>query len=260
MAPATGNLALGNVGRTPAYVDRATLAPTAKIAAGCAMLDFKACTATVHNFLVERLETHGADAGGLYNYYASFVRNDPNGAFTHADVGVANFLAARPHAKRYIEVGAGIGQLAALLASRGMTALAVESDPGRYKALVALIETFKRVDPDTGGRMSGASVRFPSPEIDVTDNIVIFTNIITNVSFEVEQAMIEACRGAAGIVVDLVRFTRARSHRSSWDDLSERFRTVGFDGPVEAFPWGGPDEAEPETTNAGRLVFFSAKR
>ena len=218
-------------------------------------MDFPACEDLIKDFLRTRLAIMGETESGLYNYYAYLARQDH--AFVHYDRPIVEFLAKQPRAKRYVDVGAGIGQLSVLLACHGMTAIAVEGDSKRALAANALLDRIRASDAEMASRLRCMHCWFPAPEVPVDrDTILMFTNVITNLADQIEQPMLEACSEAGGIVVDLVRFTRARSSATRWSDLIARFCSRGFSAPVDVYSWGHPSESEPATTDPGKIVFF----
>jgi len=218
-------------------------------------MDYAVCEDLIKDFMQTRLAAMGEQESGFYNYYAYLIRQ--NRGFVHYDRPIVEFLAKLPRAKRYIDVGAGIGQLSVLLACHGMTAIAVEGDSKRAMAAGALQDRIRTADADMASRLSFVKCWFPAPAVPVDrDSILIFTNVITDLSDRIEQPMLEACSEAGGVVVDLVRFTRARSSVERWNDLTSRFRRQGFSDPIDIYSWGAPRESEPASTDPGKIVFF----
>ena len=204
------------------------------------------------DFLAKRLAEKGQDPSGLFGYYRDFL--DRQTAFAAYDVPIAEFIArnARDYA-RYVEIGAGVGQLAVLLAADGFEAVAVEGDRRRFEAARDLFEAVASRMEGTGPRLRALHAFFPSPKVDMIDNdtLVIFTNIVHGSCDE--EAMLSACSAAGGIIMDLVRFTKMRGSAESWSELVERVRSFGFAPPVTVYSRGEPSESN---LRAWRLVYF----
>ena len=124
-------------------------------------MDCTACEDLIKDFMRTRLAAMGEQESGLYNYYAYLVRQ--NLGFVHYDRPIADFLAKLPRAKRYIDIGAGIGQLSVLLACHGMTAIAIEGDSKRAMAAGALQDRIRAADVDMASRLSFVKCWFPAP-------------------------------------------------------------------------------------------------
>lgn len=217
-------------------------------------------------FLADRLATMGDVDSGLYGFYAADL--SPGRLLRGYDVPIADFLINEGrHFGQFIEIGAGIGQLVALLASKGLRAVAVDQDTKRHAATAELFAFLSEAEPSLRGMLSAKLASFPGDPVGEIgrDTVLIFTNVVCvanadadHAKLEQEEHMLQACAGAGGVVMDLVRFTRARATEPLWDELSTRVQSLGFEPPRAIYDWGNSDPANPRSTNAGRICFFRA--
>jgi hypothetical protein len=220
------------------------------------MMSYEACEKLVAAFLRERRDDIGGEYADPTTYYGALLRSGRS--FFNYDRPIAHFLAEGSRVSRYVDVGSGIGTLPILIASMGMDAIGVERAHNRFEEMKLLFSRARVADPSA--RLTAICADFPSAEVPIVDysTVIMFNCIITKCSLEHEDEMLAACRDARGIVMDLVRFTRARSSQSSWNSLIDRVCALGFASPIEICSWGPPTaESEPPALSCGRVVYFS---
>jgi hypothetical protein len=208
----------------------------------------------VIEFLRARLAELGPSESGFYDYYSSFAQTGT--PFQIYDKAVVRFVLnqARPY-DRYVEIGAGIGQLGALLAAEGLRAVAVEGDVQRFKAAVALHLTLSQELDGFKDCMSVIKAFFPSEQVPIDrGTLVLCTNLIH--SNNDEDALLAGFRDAGAVIIDICRFARSRTTTDGWRALIRRIRDVGFPYVDPVFSWGEPTLENQPSPSAGRLLYF----
>lgn len=175
-------------------------------------------------FMLARLEAMGQDPSGLYNYYASLARKGR--AFAYYDVPVAKWLAAADFpATRILDVGAGIGQLSALLLKIGLPAVPIEATEGRYAAMVAMFEVLGLPVPteSVAGFFPGSADHLVGP-----DTVALFMGLMNGQADELERTCTDAALRCRGVVLDLAGFGRPRGRPEEQDELREQLEAAGL--------------------------------
>jgi SAM-dependent methyltransferase len=205
------------------------------------------------DFLRSRIAAMGAGPGGLKNYYEGFAQRGVG--FNNYEQPIVEFLAARRRYRRYLDVGAGIGQLALLLAANGMNAVAVEQD---RLVIAAMRELYATLDNDYP--LTTLQALFPDPQlVPDRDTVLVFCNFMRTETDAREAEIVAGCAGYGGIVMDLVRFVRPRAVPDLWDELAGRIERLGYRAPEVFMTWGRPRYENPRTTGGGRFVFFERR-
>lgn len=207
----------------------------------------------VTRYLQTRLAALGPTESGFYNYYARLAESGT--PFQFYDKPVARFVL--DHASnfdRYVEIGAGIGQLSALLAAGGLHAVAVEGDSQRAKAAVALHDALAPRIDGIADNMSVVETFFPSNAVKIDQGtLVIFTNLIHSND---EDALLAGCRNAGGIVIDICRFGHSRTTTDLWRALIRQIRGLGFPYVDQVLSWGEPKTTNEDSPTCGRILYF----
>lgn len=207
-------------------------------------------------FMNERLVEMGQEASGFFEYYASFVERGK--VFSDLDNEVSRFILQKAsHYQRYIEVGAGIGQLDALLASQGLKTIGVEVDQKRVAAANALRNYLAQEFPEIRENMSIIEASFPATSVTDAidkDTAIIFTNLIGQ-AHRGEDA-IQACANAGAIIIDLCRFGFPRTTLDEWRDLILRIRALGFPYVDVVASWGEATSQNEISPTCGRILHF----
>jgi SAM-dependent methyltransferase len=205
------------------------------------------------DFLRARIDAMGAGPAGLETYYEGFARRGIG--FSGYEQPIAEFLAARRRYGRYLDIGAGIGQIALLLAANGMTAVGVDQNRRVVAAMQDLFSTLGRDYP-----LTSLQALFPDPQLAPDrDTILVFSNFIRTETDEREAEVVAGCAGYGGIVMDLVRFVRARAVPELWDELSGRIEGLGYRPPEIFKSWGKPRYDKPRESLGGRYAFFESR-
>ena len=208
------------------------------------MAEFAALEKKIVAFLKRRIETMGVDAGGLYNYYQQLANQDR--AFASYDVPVANFILQKAKGfANYIEAGAGLGQLVAILAANGLTTVGVESDSRRFHAMCDL---FAELPEATSARAVEGLFPNAVQSMISPSTLVIFTCFNSGGTEEYEAAMLAGVAAAGGLVMDLARFCYLKHKPEELDELARRVEALGFLPAEEVHSWN----AVPQ----GRVVYF----
>jgi hypothetical protein len=209
-------------------------------------------------FLGDRLAAMGETESGLHDYYRRYFWEKRKG-YAPRDRPVAKFLRAMNRRfSRSIEVGAGVGQLSALLAASGFDAFAIERETRRAAAAGDLFARVVAADPRSTGRLHAVHDAFPSTAIATPDRraVAIFTNIMVSDCDDVEEMIIG---GLGGVVMDLARLSRSRTSVAQWEALAARVMDEGYGPPQEVLSVGEPDRGDPPPREMCRIVFFPAK-
>ena len=111
-------------------------------------------------FLRKRLVELGPIESGFYGYYTHLAERGV--AFQSYEKALVRFMIDHASGfERYVEIGAGIGQLSALLATHGLITISVEGDESRARAARALRDALAQHFPTVS--QSGQCLRHFSP-------------------------------------------------------------------------------------------------
>ncbi len=177
--------------------------------------------ADVRAFLAERLDTMGADAGGLANFYLRKL--ETGRVLSRYDRELLVLLAGEA---RVVHAGIGIGQLSAALALQGSEVLGIEVDPRRHAAAEALRQ---RVAPLA--RYTIRAARFSEgldPAFAAAGATLLFTNVVASWSEGDYAATIAAMQRFGRTILDLARFGEARPEPDARAALADRLGQAGF--------------------------------
>lgn len=171
-------------------------------------------------FMRERLATMGSHDSGLYNYYLQL--SNKGRAYSSYDVPIADFLVAKaPRFERYIDVGAGLGQLSALLLKAGLNAVPIELDLLRHRALQAMFTLLDLPDQAILGRFPDSAGEVLGP-----NSLVICSGVVggdPNLEDDLIAGVVEC--GAA--VIDLAHFGRGRPLPEQ-EHLDQKLEALGI--------------------------------
>ena len=193
-------------------------------------------------FVAARLARLGPEASGLYNYYAG--RLDKPFLFLDFDLKLVECIfQSLPAFDAYVEAGAGLGWLSAMIAHAGRRAVAVEVDERRFLALVALQTTLGMHLPGLYGRLAAHNGLFPCavPGVERWKAMLVAANIVSDEPGLDEDAMIRELAHYAGAVVDLARFRIYRRDEAAVLALLERMIASGLPQPSLLFHSSGTD-------------------
>lgn len=183
-------------------------------------------------FILSRATRLGAEAGGIYGYYLA-VAEDP-ALFRPYDLPILEAIGTElPAYDDYLEVGAGLGQLVALIALSGRRAHALESDQRRHDALVAYQTHLIMRDQPLHGRLLAIHGRFPTrlEGLDPARSLAIATNIVTDDPDVSEQGLARELRRYGGAIIDLARFRGYRGSEAQFEELQAILAGEGFPTP-----------------------------
>ena len=191
-------------------------------------------------FVAARLARLGPDASGLYNYYAS--RLEKPFLFLDSDLKlVESIFQNLPACDAYVEAGAGLGWLSAMIAHAGRRATAVEVDERRFLALLALQTTLGMHLPGLSGRLGARKGLFPCavPGVERARAMLVTSNIVSEEPGLDEDAMIRELAHYGGAVVDLARFRSYRRDEAAVLALLQRMIASGLPPPSLLFESSG---------------------
>lgn len=173
------------------------------------------------DFLSDRLAVMGATDSGLYNYYSELCGKGR--AYTFVDVPIADFLLnSAPRFTRYIDVGAGMGQLSALLLSSGLNAIPVEIDGSRFQGLKALLAYLDVPNEAILGEFPTAA-----RHVLASDSLVICSGLC-GADPKLEDMLISGALKCGGAVIDLSRFGHLRNVAEEREELNRKLHAAGL--------------------------------
>ena len=193
-------------------------------------------------FVCARLARLGPEASGLYNYYAG--RLEKPFLFLDYDFKLIECIfEGLPAYDAYVEAGAGLGWLSAMIAHAGRRAVAVEVDERRFLALVALQTTLGMHLPGLSGRLAAHRGLFPCavPGVERARAMLVAANIVSEEPGLDEDAMIGELARYASAVVDLARFRSYRRGEAAVLALLKRMVASGLPQPSLLFQSSGTE-------------------
>jgi hypothetical protein len=206
----------------------------------------------VLDFMRQRLGALGPIESGL-DYYVGMI--EAENPFQPYDREIVRFALERAQRySRYLEVGAGLGQLSALLAAEGLPSVAIEGDRRRAEAARAMHAWLSERVGRVASHMSVIEAVFPDEKVPVDGaTLVLFTNVIHDDNGDHTLA---ACKDAGGIVIDLCRFGRSRTTTDGWRALIRQIRDLGFPFVDSVCAWGEPTSTDQASPSPVRIHYF----
>jgi hypothetical protein len=213
----------------------------------------------VATFLDEEYAVQGEN---LYQWYRNRFLAANNTFLTSSiglapyDKAIARFVIERcPFAKRFVEIGAGVGQQSIFLAMMRMPSCAVEANTTNLdmmKRLVARIA--ERLDPELPKYMTPIYDWYPTLAAEYVDaeTILSFPTLSWGLDAGQELTLFDSLRAAGGVILSLSHFFRLREEPAQHEELIAQIRDRGFDGPVEIQEW----KQWHEGFHPDRLVFM----
>ena len=190
--------------------------------------------ADVFAFLQDWFDRLGAEESGLGGFYEA--RLTRGFILNHYEIDLANLFATEWHDfEHYVEVGAGMGELAFLLGALGFSVIAIEGDRKRFAAMRELRTVLSAKYPGV------AQVRifndfFPNslPVQDYSRSVCFLPCVIADDSpgVDVELSLFRGMRLFRANVIDMTRLIHYRRTPESQRGLIELLRAEGFSDPV----------------------------
>jgi SAM-dependent methyltransferase len=208
--------------------------------------------------LVERLGDVGEEAGGLYYYYRSKLAG--NALLSDCDLrAIAVLREQRSRGGRVWDIGAGIGQVSAMLALDGWTVIAVDRDRRRFAALERVAAVVTQLDAASGGRLTPKFGNFP--DVILGEPVEHDVALTLGCTFRAEERVYEDFRAGLrrfrGSLIDFPRLFIQTDNRMEWLRRAESY-CAGLPGSVRtSFPCTVPDVEGTQT--AGELSWMECK-
>jgi SAM-dependent methyltransferase len=148
----------------------------------------------------------GSDGAGLYDYYSAMLKRGI--VLQDYEVSLADaVLASTSPDAPILDIGAGVGVLAAYFAAKGRTVITLEHDRRRQDSARAFFEAFAAANPDAAARIDLRAGTFPVAGMDLpSSGVALFTNITGGASEAQRDAMVNAVRPFSWVVFDAQRF------------------------------------------------------
>ena len=201
--------------------------------------------------LRRRIEQLGIDKSGTYNYYAS--RAAAGWIFSDYDIAVVKLLIAGD-IKTVHEVGAGVGQLAALLGWNGVRVTAFEQERDTYLTAKVLHDVLTAVEPELMANVELIGHAFPlepgfgffgnypvAPDVavpaafaarhdlgDAANAVVMSTNLVATLAPEAQERVVAAMRRYRAALIDVDRFFGYSGIVADRARVFDLFRRAGF--------------------------------
>ena len=166
----------------------------------------KAALPDIVSALARRLAAVGEEASGLSNYYVRKLRHDV--LLSECDLRLLEILRQRRgQFRRVWEIGAGVGQLTAMLALDGHQVVAVERGGHRHAAMVEVLDVLQRHDP--AARAHVTATRGAFPEMAEGEDVGADAVVVLCCAFTGDQATYSAFEEALGrFALGVIDFTR----------------------------------------------------
>jgi hypothetical protein len=185
--------------------------------------------------LAERLVTMGEDASGLYNYYAKKLRH--GALLGECDLHALHML--RQHVgqfRRVWEIGAGVGQLTAMLALEGYEVVAMDRDVRRYAAMTAVLDVLECHDPAARSRVATRFGSFPAV-LDEKDDVRADAVLVLGCTFTAAESEYRAFSDALPrFTFGLIDFPRLFIETKNCGEWRERARAFTERYHIAAVP------------------------
>jgi hypothetical protein len=138
---------------------------------------------------------------------------------------------------RVVDIGAGIGQTAILLASRRIPVLAIEANHEHIRQMVDVANRVKSiVSPDLDQFFSCKQDLFPvgAPTYVNASTLLCFVDNSWGLSPEQEAQVKAVMKGAGGLIIGLRYFFKSRTFDET-QQLVDEVISLGFESPIEVF-------------------------
>jgi hypothetical protein len=211
-------------------------------------------------------EEHAAKGNALYPWYRLKFIAAKNSALSATiglapyDRAIARFVVEQcPFATRFVEVGAGIGQEAMLLALHGLPTYGIEWLADHVDMMLRLRQRLaERIDATLPERMTPVHDWFPKCADSYVDEgtLLAFPTISARIDDDLERQIFHAMRRAAGVILSVRDFFRNRPDPVDQDALVARIQDQGFAAPVTVRAWDTTDMGFPPD----RIVFMKRLR
>jgi precorrin-6B methylase 2 len=198
-----------------------------------------ALLATMVAALRERQTRIAGPAAGLHNFYE--WKLDHHDLLSAYDLGVADHFLARPNVDgRLWDIGAGVGQLACLLASEGHHVVAVDGDAGRFAAMGDVAAAVGRSSPGIAERIEQRFGRFPAVAAgeDVSCDVAICLGSTFTAPEETYREFAAALARFRAVVVDISHLFTVTHDKAEWDRRAgDMARVHGLSRQQHLFDW-----------------------
>lgn len=206
--------------------------------------------ALLNREIADFLEKEYAERGDkLYQWYRYRFLAANNKALTETiglgphDRAIARFVIERcPFAKRFVEVGAGVGQESILLAMMGKTTCAIEANVENFTMMKRLVEHLAaRLASDLPNRMTPIYDWYPTRAAEYVDSdtILAFPSLSWTLDAAQERTIFDSLSAAGGVILSLYDFFTHRAEPAEQEALVAQIRERGFEAPIEISSWEG---------------------
>ena len=220
-------------------------------------------------FYVQQRNRRGVDSNdtsfpkfspdGLYHWYHTNYAEQGLGLAPY-DKAVASFVDQNCRDfSRFVEIGAGLGQMSILLAAYGLPTTAIESSVKNFQDMELLASHVEdRLVLGLRRYLSTRNIWFPNGAEEYIDHgtLLFFTNLTFGIDDETHERMLDAIGNAGGVVLNLACFFRKRASPAEQQLLIEKVCSRGFDPPCKVYRWEKYEHRFPP----GEIVFFRNSR
>ena len=205
-------------------------------------------------FLRDEVAQHGDK---VYYWFREYYLESGIGLAPY-DVAIGYFAQSRLRGKKFLEIGAGMAQLSALLTLHGLDITAVERYEEHAVTTRRLQEWLKsKMPPATGYQIEVGGFPESGKGMLGANTVVVGMSINNKYPTDRWNKILDALGGADGLIIDLATFFEPRRTSEEQADLVRQLFARGFGEPEEIYSWragdGGYKFAE------GRVVYL-AKR
>jgi hypothetical protein len=196
--------------------------------------------------MAELLNTDGADASGLFAYYAKRIENEHR-ALSDYDLGLFDYVCAAfdPRHRRVVHAGSGIGTLTSALAMAGFNIAGIERDAARFRAAGRIREALAKCWPTVTQAYELLPGEYPSvlhrtPWLSA-DTVLIFTNCASNWPLPLSKSIISTFSACGDVILDTRLFGKIRESAKERRQLLIEIESTGLIAtplattPIDAF-------------------------
>ena len=193
-------------------------------------------------------DEYAARGEEMYHWYKDYYIPQNIGLAPY-NIAIADFVMAHCPELRFVEIGAGIGQISMLLATRRHHSSAVEAEASEIFPMAqrAFARITEKVFLELPNYMTLIHDRFPNRAATYVtpDSLICFPTLYEALSPEQEIRMLDVIAGASGVILSLRDFFRVRHSETERDILVAQFRARGFEAPIKLLDW---ESYSPDTT------------
>lgn len=187
---------------------------------------------------VLQAEAEASGRESVYTWFREYYLNEGIGLAPY-DVAIADFALRKLQDCNFLEVGAGMAQLSALLAVRGFRTVGMEGHPAIFKTTTTVHSRVCRRFAGVADRFSVLNTRFPNQAAELVDGdtVIAAINISHQLTSKEFDDILVAFKLARGVIINVAGFFRPRVDAEAQAELIGQFKARGFAEPQVIYSW-----------------------